>query len=353
MPQQPPVNILQTLQQAGFKGPGLARAWTHVMLESGGNPRAFNGNTGTGDRSWGLFQINTLGPLKSRVQQFGLQSEQDLLDPTTNAKVAFVMSKGGTDFGHWTGSREDTPKFKAMLAKFPGAKAQVANAGVQQAATQAWASGPAAVVAGPSPQQELAFRQQAAGSLIQLGQDIVRGGDPSAAMLAFQAIGSARMELRQAAQKAAASNASVAAYDGSTEDPAPGSVGAPNKQIATAIEIAKQQIGKPYVWGAESPAEGGFDCSGLLDYAFKKAGIKIPGRLTTYSAMRLGTSVRGQPMKPGDWIIGKGGTHMVMYIGNGQVIAAPRRGESVQYQPVSRFEGKIQDVRRLTPGKTK
>ena len=352
MPQPPPVNLMQTLQQAGFNGPGLARAWAHVMVESGGNPSAFNGNAATGDRSWGLFQVNTLGSLKGRVQQYGLKSERDLLNPQTNAKVAFLMSKGGTDFGHWTGSREDGDKFKGWLAKFPGAGKEAAQAGVAQATQQAWAGGPAGIVAGPSPQDELQMRQQAAASLIQLGQDVVMGGDPSGAAKAFQAIGQARKDLRVAAQKANQSNQGVAAYDGSTQDPGP-TVGAPNRQIANAIEIAKKQIGKPYVWGAESPAEGGFDCSGLIDYSFKQAGIKIPGRLTTHSAMRLGQSVRGQPMKPGDWIITKSRGHMVMYIGNGQVIAAPRRGEAVQYQPVSRFANNTLDVRRLVGKGTK
>jgi cell wall-associated NlpC family hydrolase len=262
-----------------------------------------------------------------------------------NAKIAYQMSKGGTDFGHWTGSREDTPKFKQMLAKFPGAKNQARTAGWADAATQAWQSGPGAIVANPSPQDELAVRQQAAAAMIQLGQDVVRGGDPSAAMKAFQGIAEARRGLAQAAQAAARSNVGAAAYDGSTQDPGPAP--APNRQIAGAIDIAKRQIGKPYVWGGETPAEGGFDCSGLIDYAFKQAGIKIPGRLTTQSALRLGQSVRGMPMKAGDWLITNGGKHMVMYVGNGQVIAAPRKGETVQYQPVSRFEGSVVDVRRL------
>lgn len=339
-------DILQTLQEAGFKGPGLARAWTHVMIESGGNPNAFNGNAATGDRSWGWFQINTLGPLAGRVKQYGLKSERDLLNPLVNAKVAYHMSNGGTNFGPWTGSSEDTPKFKQMLAKFPGAKNKARTAGWSEAAASAWQSGPAAIVANPSPQDELAVRQQAAAAMIQLGQDVVRGGDPASAAKAFQGIAEAKRGLAQAAMAANRSNVGAAAYDGSTQSP--GVAPAPNRQIAGAVQIAMKQIGKPYVWGAESPAEGGFDCSGLIDYAFKQAGIKIPGRLTTTSALRLGQSVRGQPMKAGDWLITNGGKHMVMYVGGGQVIAAPHKGETVQYQPVSRFQGSIVDVRRLS-----
>lgn len=114
--------------------------------------------------------------------------------------------------------------------------------------------------------------------------------------------------------------------------------------IQKAISIAKQQIGKPYIWGGESPKEGGFDCSGLIDFAFRKAGIDLPvGRLTTYNAIKLGRSVKGQKLLPGDWVISNGGEHMTMYIGNGKVIAAPHRGTNVQIQKVP---NDIVDVRR-------
>lgn len=120
-------DLIQVLRQAGFKGKALRTAYAIAMRESGGRPEAFNGNTGTGDRSWGLFQINTLGPLKSRVQQYGLQSEQDLLDPLNNARAAFQLSKGGTDFGAWglgpnayrSGAGFDT--IKKYYDAFPGA----------------------------------------------------------------------------------------------------------------------------------------------------------------------------------------------------------------------------------------
>jgi hypothetical protein len=93
--------LVQVLQQAGFQGNGLRTAYAIAMRESGGRPDAFNGNTGTGDRSWGLFQINTLGSLASRIKKLGLRAEQDLLDPVTNALAAFKLSRGGRDFGAW------------------------------------------------------------------------------------------------------------------------------------------------------------------------------------------------------------------------------------------------------------
>ena len=97
-----PNQILQILQQAGFRGEGLKTAFAIAMRESGGNPDAFNGNASTGDKSYGLFQINMLGGLgPSRMRQFGLSSENQLFDPLTNARVAYQMSRGGSDFGAW------------------------------------------------------------------------------------------------------------------------------------------------------------------------------------------------------------------------------------------------------------
>jgi hypothetical protein len=94
--------LVDVLKQAGFSGEGLKTAWAIAMRESGGNSGAFNGNAGTGDKSYGLFQINMLGSLgPARLKELGLKSNDDLLDPLANAKAAFKMSKGGTDFGAW------------------------------------------------------------------------------------------------------------------------------------------------------------------------------------------------------------------------------------------------------------
>lgn len=109
------------------------------------------------------------------------------------------------------------------------------------------------------------------------------------------------------------------------------------------LAAAATQIGQPYVWGGESRAEGGFDCSGLIDWAFREAGIDLPGRLTTWTAAKMGVSVKGKQLMPGDWVISNGGKHMTMYVGDGKVIAAPRRGTVVQYQPLP---SGIVDVRR-------
>ena len=81
-----------------------------------------------------------------------------------------------------------------------------------------------------------------------------------------------------------------------------GDAGAPNPKMAQALKIAKQQIGKPYVWAQASP-RAGFDCSGLIEYAFEAAGIKTPGRLTTGPMAKMGKNVAWKNIQPGDWIV--------------------------------------------------
>lgn len=91
------------LRQAGFTGPQLQMARAIMLAESGGRATAYNPNAGTGDNSYGLFQINMLGAMgPARRRQFGLPSNEALFDPLTNAKVAYQMSKGGTDWSPWS-----------------------------------------------------------------------------------------------------------------------------------------------------------------------------------------------------------------------------------------------------------
>lgn len=99
----PANKLLDLLYQAGFRGSGLNMAYAIAMAESSGNAKAHNGNSGTGDNSYGLFQINMLGSMgPARRKQFGLSSNDDLFDPLTNAKVAFKMSNGGKSWGPWS-----------------------------------------------------------------------------------------------------------------------------------------------------------------------------------------------------------------------------------------------------------
>lgn len=96
------LTLRRLLEEVGFEGEGLRLAWAVAMRESTGNPMAHNTNAHTGDNSYGLFQINMYGNLEEyRRDKFDLPSNEVLFDPVLNAEIAFVLSKGGTDFGHW------------------------------------------------------------------------------------------------------------------------------------------------------------------------------------------------------------------------------------------------------------
>ena len=109
--------LVVLLEAVGFKGKALKEAWAIAKRESNGRPIAHNGNTKTGDNSYGVFQINMIGDLgEDRREKFNLVSNADLFDPVVNAKIAYLMSGGGTDWSAWKGL---TPRAKAWLSKFP------------------------------------------------------------------------------------------------------------------------------------------------------------------------------------------------------------------------------------------
>jgi cell wall-associated NlpC family hydrolase len=105
----------------------------------------------------------------------------------------------------------------------------------------------------------------------------------------------------------------------------------------TAITFAMAQLGKPYQCGATGPEA--YDCSGLVYAAYAAAGIHIAR--TTYQWQQDGPVVPLSRIQPGDLLFSAGsdGTaadpgHVVMYLGNGQVIQAKQTGEPVQAGPV-------------------
>jgi hypothetical protein len=97
-----PEELKELLQAVGFEGQALKLAWGIVMRESRGGPTSHNGNSDTGDNSYGLFQINMIGGLGAdRREKYGLTTNEELFNPVVNARIAFLMSGGGEDFGAW------------------------------------------------------------------------------------------------------------------------------------------------------------------------------------------------------------------------------------------------------------
>lgn len=95
-----------------------------------------------------------------------------------------------------------------------------------------------------------------------------------------------------------------------------------------AVAIAQQQVGTPYVWGGNQP--GGFDCSGLVQYAY---GLDAAHR-TTYTQQTMGAHRYDvENAQPGDiyfWGSDSAPYHEALATGNGNYIQAPRPGQNVQ-----------------------
>lgn len=109
--------LIAVLKSVGFDGYGLKMAWAIVKAESTMRPYAHNDNPRTGDNSYGLFQINMYRSLEaSRQEAYGLENNEELFDPYTNASIAYKISNGGTSWGAWT----TYEKAKAIVGQFPG-----------------------------------------------------------------------------------------------------------------------------------------------------------------------------------------------------------------------------------------
>lgn len=101
-------------------------------------------------------------------------------------------------------------------------------------------------------------------------------------------------------------------------------------RAAKAVAYARAQLGKPYIWGGTGPH--GFDCSGLVMRAWKNAGVDLPR--TTWQQIRSGEATTRARLVAGDLVLGYGGGHVQLYIGNGKVIHAPRSYSTVTIAPL-------------------
>lgn len=164
------------------------------------------------------------------------------------------------------------------------------------------------------------------------------------ARLAAEAEAKAKAEAEAAAKRAAAARrppavavqAAPAGSTGSTArsmsvvaTPAPAAasttpvpVGAPK-----AVEVALAQQGDPYRWAGVGPDS--FDCSGLIMFAYKAAGVGLPHSSRALRGMT--ESISADELQPGDLVFGGSPVHHVgLYIGNGQMVHAPHSGDVVR-----------------------
>ena len=124
-------------------------------------------------------------------------------------------------------------------------------------------------------------------------------------------------------------------------------------QLTAALKAAESRRGLPYVWGAAGPSS--FDCSGLVQWSFAQAGIRMP-RVAADQA-RTGPAVPVSQLQPGDLLFYHTDptdpgyiSHVTIYLGNGWMIQAPQPGMDVEVVPASfssQFAGAIRVYPRI------
>ncbi|CAN5796758.1 hypothetical protein BH23ACT10_BH23ACT10_33830 [soil metagenome] len=139
---------------------------------------------------------------------------------------------------------------------------------------------------------------------------------------------------RAATRRAAASESAPAAPDPAPEA-APVAVPKVSGNAQGAVQFALAQVGKPYAWGGSGP--NSYDCSGLMMASWGAAGVSLPhnSRMQYNATQRVSRS----QLQPGDILFfGSSIHHDAMYVGNGQMVEAPRTGLNVRVVSMNRSD---------------
>ncbi|WP_245647187.1 C40 family peptidase [Microtetraspora niveoalba] len=121
-------------------------------------------------------------------------------------------------------------------------------------------------------------------------------------------------------------------------------------QLKVALQAAVGKLGRPYVWGAEGP--NSFDCSGLVQWAYGQAGVRMPR--VTHQQWATGPQVPLSQAQPGDLLFWRNDptnpnyiSHVAIYWGNGKMLHAPRTGDVVKIAPI--YTRNLAGVVRVSP----
>ncbi len=258
-----------------------------------------------------------------------LMSADDFADALNKAEYVSNISEYDRNMlVEYVETKEEVERLKAAL------EAQMAEMEALQAEYTAQQENLNAMIA--QKQQEVAdFDAQLNAAIVQLENAKKAQHEEEARLAAIEA--ARRAAEQEAARRAAAAASAQSTGSGETYDSEGGDDGeeevsysaniAPPAGAGTIVSAAYGQIGVPYVWGGTSPGVG-LDCSGLVQYCYRCAGIYIPR--TSGAILAAGTRV-SNPV-PGDicWTPG----HVAIYIGGGQMIEAQQPGTTIKISPV-------------------
>ena len=119
---------------------------------------------------------------------------------------------------------------------------------------------------------------------------------------------------------------------------------------AAAADQALKMVGKPYRFGGSTPAKG-FDCSGLVQYSFRQAGVALPR--DTEQQRRASASIRVSSLRRGDLVFFNEGwrrnSHVGIYLGSGKFVHAPSSGGHVRTESLDApyWKKHLSDARRV------
>jgi len=176
--------------------------------------------------------------------------------------------------------------------------------------------------AGASAAKSAAAQKAADDAAAKAAADQKAADDAAAAKAAADQKAADDAAAAQAATDAAAAQASQQASASAAQVTVAGSA---SETATGAVSYALAQVGKPYSWGASGPSA--YDCSGLMVAAYSSMGVTLPR--TSESQAGAGYAVSYSELQPGDLIVANGGSHVAMYIGDGQIVHAADYGIGV------------------------
>jgi murein DD-endopeptidase len=128
-------------------------------------------------------------------------------------------------------------------------------------------------------------------------------------------------------------------------EPAPGDLSINLRAARYALQV----VGTPYRYGGNTPQ--GFDCSGLVQYSYARAGVAIPR--TTREQRRRSHAIRRKQLRPGDLLffsqLGKWGSHVGLYLGDQRFVHAPASGKAVHVSTLANpyWQRHLLEIRRF------
>jgi len=154
----------------------------------------------------------------------------------------------------------------------------------------------------------------------------------------------AQVRLQQE-QQAAQIQAQTTVVGITATGPQQDTIAAPPSTHTGVVGVALSMLGVPYVWGGSSPA--GFDCSGLVMWAFAQVGVSLPH--SSYAQYSYGVPVSRDQLEPGDLVFFDGLGHVGIYIGNDEFVEAPHTGDVVKISSLSErwYDGSYVGARRI------